>query len=170
MADSVWERLAANVKTAVLAALGDQTFTKVWEYTVTGFDEGAQTADASPVNNQDLPPVAGVPIRLPGMKVVLTPGMSVVIGFIGANPSKPYVAQLDNAAAYSTALATARQGDTTMTSLMLVPAIGPAGPIPNVYSITIPPPGPPPPFVPNVGGPATFVGIVATGSIFTKTK
>lgn len=163
------DRITASLDALIDLKLARLSYFGIWEYTVTGFDEAAQTADLKPTVNDRLPDLTKIPIRLPAMQSKLTKGDSVLIGFANADPSKPYVANLNTASSYSGALAISRQGDMVQASLNVVPAISPAGaPIPGVFCIAIPPPYVPP-MTPS-GGIFTFYGCVSSGSTFNKSK
>lgn len=158
------------MKAYVREILSDYTFAKKWEYTVTGFDAAGQTADLSPTNNKNLPALEKIPIRLPNLQSVLKSGDSVIVGFVEANPAKPYIEAYPTANNYSAALAVGRQGDMVNIPVVLAAAISPAGsPIPNTYCLVIASP-PPPPFVPNVGGPTSLYGVVSSGSTINKSS
>src|SRR5690349_7114905 len=71
-------------------------FMGLFQYSVISFDDGAQTADLSPVSREiGMPDLQGVPIRLPGLvftKLGLPAGTVVLVGFENYDPSKPFVA------------------------------------------------------------------------------
>jgi hypothetical protein len=165
------DRITASLDALIEAKLARLSYFGIWEYTVTSFDEGAQTASLKPTVNQALPPLTGVPIRLPAMQSKLGSNDSVLIGFANADPTKPYVASLNTASSYDGALAISRQGDMVSIPVMLVPATTgqPPVPVPNAYSIVLATP-PPPPFNPATGGPASLYGCVSSGSVVNKSK
>lgn len=164
------DRITASLDALIdakLAARGD-TYQGFWEYTVTGFNEGAQTADLKPTVNKRLPNLTGIPIRLPAMQSKLGENESVLVGFANADPTKPYVIALNTASSYQGALAVSRQGDMVNIPITLAQAVGPAGPIPSNYCIVIPPPYVPP--FTALGGMISLYGVVSSGSTVNKSK
>lgn len=165
------DRLKAALESLVWNLVGSKLFySQAHPYSVASFDKAANTADLEPVSS-DYAYLTKVPVRLPGLQLVLAKGDSVLVNFEGADPTKPFVSFCNYASSYSAALAVARQGDMVGIPVNLVPAVaGPAAtPIPNTWSIFLATP-PPPPFTPLTGGPATLYGVINSGSPFAKIK
>lgn len=163
--------LAAPLKALVMGWVSSALYYgRTHVYSVASFDSGANTADLEPTS-PDEKFLTKVPVRTPGIQLVLGKGDSVLVSFEGSDPTKPYIAFCNYASSYEAALAVARQGDMVGIPVMLVPAVaGPAAtPLPNTWSIFLQTP-PPPPFVPISGGPATLYGTVMSGSPSAKIK
>jgi len=69
-----------------------------YEYTVASFDSVNQTADLQPVKDIGLPTATKIPVRSGGVNYSLVPGSSVLVGFEGSDPTKPFIAFFDKKA------------------------------------------------------------------------
>lgn len=160
------DRFEAALASVVRAVFPRADYQAFYPYTVFSFDEAAQTADVQPATaNAKVPALKSVPVRAPGLKVKLVAGASVLVGFEGADPSRPFVAFHDYQAIYATALPAARQGDLVQTNINLVP-VPPAtsGPpwLVTFLGVATPPAGPT-----AIG---SIYGVISTGSVLTKTQ
>jgi hypothetical protein len=196
VADSPIDQLNANLDALVADAVAKQlrkfVYAGLWEYTVTGFDEGSQTASLSPVASDLLSELTNIPISLPALQSKLHEGMTVTVAFANNDPDKPRIVNLDFASTYDGALPVGRQGDMTsspvtligLSTLMTTAAAGLASPpltpvgaaftvlataLTGAYALVRVPP-PPPPFVPELGGMTSIYGVVSSGSTVNKSK
>ena len=166
----ITDRFTDAVRAFVRELLPTFDYTALYPYTVFSFDDASQTADLQPAAANDKSPVLShVGARLPGVKVKLLPGQGVLVGFESADPTRPFIAYLDLASTYSTALPAARQGDLVSMPIGLTQALSPSGaPIPNNYTVQFPA-TPGVPFVAGVGGTAILYGAISSGSVRVKT-
>lgn len=84
-------RLTEYFRTAVKGALPGVIYAGVYRYSVVSCSFADQTVDALPLNPL-LPSLVGVPMCVPGVRLELTPGAQIMIGFAECNPTLPYVA------------------------------------------------------------------------------
>ena len=187
------DRFRAAFKALLAEELPNLKFLGQHRYAVTACDYDAQTFDGQPsVSKYGLPAVAKVPIRSP-WKIELKPGTSVMLGFESADPSAPYLANLDQLVLFGKAKlradgnieigetakqAAGRQGDMViMPSLGLTIsfAVSPAGdtgtppPSPMMtgvpYFVSLSTATAPPPVFPPTG---SWPALISTGSPSVK--
>lgn len=97
------DRLRDALKSVLEEMLPNYRLLTFNRYNVTTCDYEAQTFSGTPsVSTSGLPNVSEVPIRLP-MKVNITPGTSVLVGFAGGDPTDPFLAFPDQLTTYTTA-------------------------------------------------------------------
>lgn len=163
------DRVEQALRKIVLSILNEKHF-GLYAYSVTSFDQAAQTLSASPTRDgSSLPTVSKVKIRTELSQLALANGSQVLIGFEGGDPAYPFALPFDFGASYQGTLSIAQVGGAVTVPVVLVPALSPAGPVPNAYSLFLAKP-PPSPFVPSVGGPAMLIGSVSSGSLKVKTQ
>lgn len=97
------DRLRDSLKSVLEELLPNYRLLTFNRYTVSTCDYEVQTFDGTPsITAAGLPNVSSVPIRLP-MKVNITPGTSVLVGFAGGDPTDPFLAFPDQLTTYTTA-------------------------------------------------------------------
>lgn len=97
------DRLRDSLKSVLEELLPNYRLLAFNRYTVTSCDYEAQTFDGTPsITTAGLPNVSDVPIRLP-IKVNITPGTSVLVGFAGGVATDPFLAFPDQLTTYTTA-------------------------------------------------------------------
>jgi hypothetical protein len=70
-------------------------------YVVALWSFGAQTGDLIPhASAKGMPSLGSVSIRSPGITFDLSPGQEVVVMFDNGDPTRPFIAHLDNATAF----------------------------------------------------------------------
>lgn len=86
------DRLLESFRAIVRAEDPNRTYRGVFEYAVQATD--GNTIDASPTDTTiPLPALAKVPIR--GQSITPTVGARAIVGFINADPTRPYVLSID---------------------------------------------------------------------------
>lgn len=94
MTSATNDRWIENVRQMIRDELAaSMAYARIWEYSVVASAPG--TVDAFPVDSTaPVPPVTQVPVRfgLGGGSITVSPGTHLAIGFLDANPAKPYVA------------------------------------------------------------------------------
>lgn len=89
------DRLRAALQELVRSMMPPVKYLGFYEYSVVGYSAGEQTADLNPVSDKDMPPLARVPIRTPGLELDLPNGTSVLVGFRDGNLTRPFVGFFD---------------------------------------------------------------------------
>jgi hypothetical protein len=174
-----------------MSLLPNYTYLGFHRYVVDSWHEDDQTFDGKPADaSSALPDITKVAARAPGIATIkLDPQETVLIGFEGSDPTKPFLAHFG----YPTgaALPVARQGDMVSTGVMFVelaslmqaasllcipgtPTDGGkaaflslASALQNCVALQYSTP-PPPPYVPGTGGQAILTGVTSSGSTRNK--
>lgn len=92
---TVDDRLMQAVRALVESLIPPVKYLGFYEYSVVTYDTAAQTADARPISDPDMPPISKLPIRTPGMELDLPSGTSVLVGFRNGDLTKPFVGFFD---------------------------------------------------------------------------
>ena len=89
------DRLKRAIAAFVRELFPQQDYFGFYLYSVAAWDNGAQTGDLIPQSTTvGLPQLGRVPIRLPGIKVNLSVGQEVLVGFDNHDPTRPFIAHL----------------------------------------------------------------------------
>ena len=89
------DRVLQSFRALVAAEVSRLTYCGIWEYSIDSTD-GA-TCDITPTGSYGLPSLAGVPLKSPITGATATPtvGNRCLVGFINADPGRPYIISCD---------------------------------------------------------------------------